>query len=74
SNFEENVFEEIDANEGEVLVENERSLLEENDVVVLEDSEKENEIQLISTTDEAPVAYKGVKVYTSQSTTSDQRR
>ncbi|CAG8794246.1 31068_t:CDS:1, partial [Gigaspora margarita] len=60
-NFEENVFEEIDANKGEVLVENERSLLEKNDVVVLEDSEKENEIQLISTTDEAPVAHEGVK-------------
>ncbi|CAG8733010.1 42484_t:CDS:2 [Gigaspora margarita] len=73
-NFGGNVFEEIDADEGEVLVKNKRSLLEENDVVVLEDSEKENEIQLIFTTDEAPVAHEGVKVYTSQSTTSNQRR
>ncbi|CAG8762254.1 37096_t:CDS:1, partial [Gigaspora margarita] len=73
-NFEGNVFEEIDADEGEVLVENERSLLEENNMVVLEDSEKENEIQLISMTDEVPVAHEGVKVYISQSTTSDQRR
>ncbi|CAG8847775.1 18190_t:CDS:1, partial [Gigaspora margarita] len=46
----------------------------ENDVIVLEDSEKENEIQPISTADEAPAAHEGIKVYTSQSTTSDQRR
>ncbi|CAG8799585.1 28831_t:CDS:2, partial [Gigaspora margarita] len=58
-----NVFEEIDADEGKVLVENERSLLEKNDVVVLEDSKKENEIQLISMTDEAPVAHEGVKQF-----------
>ncbi|CAG8845248.1 30960_t:CDS:1, partial [Racocetra persica] len=28
----------------------------------------------ISVADEAPTAHKGIKVYTSQSTTSDQRR
>ncbi|CAG8762250.1 37095_t:CDS:2 [Gigaspora margarita] len=62
-NFEENIFEEIDANEGEVLVENERSLLEKNYVVVLEDSKKENEIQLIFMTDKAPIAHEGVKQF-----------
>ncbi|CAG8822578.1 16496_t:CDS:1, partial [Gigaspora margarita] len=36
-----NMFEEIAADEDEVLVENKRSLLEENDMVVLENSEKE---------------------------------
>ncbi|KAF0542843.1 riboflavin-specific deaminase [Gigaspora margarita] len=69
-----NVFEEIAADEGEVLVENERSLLEKNDVVVLEDSEKENEIQPVSAANEAFAAHEEVKVYISQSTTPDQRR
>ncbi|CAG8842173.1 24732_t:CDS:2, partial [Racocetra persica] len=56
---EDNVFEEIEVDEGEVLVENKKTVLEENDVIVLDDSEEENE---------------EIKVYTSQSTTSDQRR
>ncbi|CAG8551961.1 14306_t:CDS:2, partial [Gigaspora rosea] len=58
-----NVFEEIAANEGEVLVGNERSLLKENDVVVLEDSEKENEIQPVSTANEAFVAHEEIKLW-----------
>ncbi|CAG8714265.1 14008_t:CDS:2 [Dentiscutata erythropus] len=55
---EENVFEEIVADEGEVLVENKRSLLEENDIVVLKDNENENEIQPVSTANEAFAVYK----------------
>ncbi|CAG8562464.1 1201_t:CDS:2, partial [Cetraspora pellucida] len=44
------VFEEIEIDEGkEVLVINERTVFEENKVVVLEDSEEDNEVQVIST-------------------------
>ncbi|CAG8606883.1 5153_t:CDS:2 [Dentiscutata erythropus] len=40
---EENVFKEIEIDEGEeILVGNERTVFEENEVVVLEDSEEEN--------------------------------
>ncbi|CAG8777883.1 13980_t:CDS:1, partial [Gigaspora rosea] len=56
-----NVFEEIAADNGEVLVENERSLLEENNVVVLEDREKENEIQPVSTANDAFAIHKEIK-------------
>ncbi|CAG8506302.1 18907_t:CDS:1, partial [Racocetra fulgida] len=60
-----NVFEEIEVDEDEVLVGNEKTVLEENDVIVLDDSEEENkEVQAISVADEAPTAYKGIKVYT----------
>ncbi|CAG8563902.1 2698_t:CDS:2, partial [Scutellospora calospora] len=72
---EDNVFEEIEVDEGKVLVGNEKTVLEENDVIVLDDSEEENkEVQVISVADEAPIAHKEIKVYTSQSTTPDQRR
>ncbi|CAG8517036.1 16448_t:CDS:2 [Dentiscutata erythropus] len=47
-----NVFEEIEIDEGkEILVGNERTVFEENEVVVLENSEEENEIQVISVTE-----------------------
>ncbi|CAG8849651.1 22714_t:CDS:2, partial [Racocetra persica] len=72
---EDNVFEEIEVDEGEVLVGNKNTVLKENDVIVLDDSEKENEkVQALSVADEAHTAHKGIKVYTSQSTTPDQRR
>ncbi|CAG8698226.1 23915_t:CDS:2 [Gigaspora margarita] len=76
SNFvkrEGNVFEEIEVDKDEVFVRNKRSLLEKNDFVVLENSDKENEIQPISTADKASTALEGVKVYTLQSTIPDQR-
>ncbi|CAG8821238.1 13959_t:CDS:1, partial [Dentiscutata erythropus] len=46
-----NIFEEIEIDKGEkILVGNERTVFEENKVVVLEDSEEENEVQVISVT------------------------
>ncbi|CAG8775807.1 36794_t:CDS:1, partial [Racocetra persica] len=70
-----NVFEEIEVDEGEVLVGNKKTVLEENDVIVLDDSEEENkEVQAISVADETSTVHKGIKVYTSQSTTPDQRQ
>ncbi|CAG8723168.1 25700_t:CDS:2, partial [Gigaspora rosea] len=71
------VFEEIEVDEDECVLEgneNERTVLEENEVIVLEDSEEENEEISEVPANEAPAAYEGIKVYTSQSTTSDQRR
>ncbi|CAG8830658.1 29373_t:CDS:2, partial [Gigaspora margarita] len=71
------VFEEIEVDESEDALkgnENERTVLEENEVIVLEDSEKENEKISEVPANRAPAAYKGIKIYTSQSTTSDQRR
>ncbi|CAG8723559.1 9639_t:CDS:2, partial [Gigaspora rosea] len=47
--------------EGKVLVGNERSLLKKNNVVVLEDSEKENELQLVSIANEAFAAHEEIK-------------
>ncbi|CAG8713982.1 16040_t:CDS:1, partial [Cetraspora pellucida] len=56
---EENVFEEIKIDEGEeVLMINERTVFEENEVVVLENSEEDNEVQVISIAAEASIAYK----------------
>ncbi|CAG8519006.1 12961_t:CDS:2, partial [Gigaspora rosea] len=48
-----NVFEEIAADEGKVLVGNERSLLKDN--------EKENKIQPVSTANEAFAAHEEIK-------------
>ncbi|CAG8830196.1 10164_t:CDS:1, partial [Gigaspora rosea] len=45
----------------------------ENEIIVLEDSEEENEEISEVPANEAPAAYEEIKVYTSQSTTSDQR-
>ncbi|CAG8583527.1 12347_t:CDS:2 [Gigaspora margarita] len=60
-----NVFEEIDEGE-EVLVGNKRTVFEENEVGVLEDSEEENEGQVISAADEQfqnMFAENGFKIY-----------
>ncbi|CAG8686296.1 2738_t:CDS:2, partial [Ambispora leptoticha] len=62
---EDNVFEEIEVDKGEVLVGNEKTVLEENDVIVLDDSEEENEeVQAISVADEVPTEHKGIKFQT----------
>ncbi|KAF0399030.1 hypothetical protein F8M41_009781 [Gigaspora margarita] len=71
------VFEEIEVDEGEGALEgneNERTVLEKNEVIVLEDSEEENEEISKVLANGAPAAYEEIKIYTSQSTTSDQRR
>ncbi|CAG8669934.1 12528_t:CDS:2 [Gigaspora margarita] len=70
------VFEEIEVDEGKGALEgneNERTVLEENEVIVLEDSEEKNEEISEIPANGAPTVYEGIKIYTSQSTTSDQR-
>ncbi|CAG8669948.1 12529_t:CDS:1, partial [Gigaspora margarita] len=70
------VFKEIEVDKGEGAlegIENERTVLEENKVIVLEDSKKENEEISEVPANRAPAVYKGIKIYTLQSTTSDQR-
>ncbi|KAF0399029.1 hypothetical protein F8M41_009780 [Gigaspora margarita] len=71
------VFKEIEVDEGEGALErneNERTVLEENEVIVLENSEEENEEISEVLANGAPAAYEGIKIYISQSTTSDQRQ
>ncbi|CAG8849165.1 1167_t:CDS:1, partial [Gigaspora margarita] len=70
------VFEKIEVDEDEGALEgneNERTVLEENEVIVLEDSKEENKKISEVPANGAPTAYEEIKIYTSQSTTSDQR-
>ncbi|CAG8806063.1 31230_t:CDS:1, partial [Gigaspora margarita] len=70
------VFEKIEVDKGEGALEkneNERTVLEKNEVIVLEDSEEENGKISEVPANEAPAVYKRIKIYTSQSTISDQR-
>ncbi|CAG8814301.1 12565_t:CDS:1, partial [Gigaspora margarita] len=71
------VFEEIEVDEDEGALEgnkNERTVLEENEIIVLEDSEEENKEISEVPANGALIAYEEIKIYTSQSTTSNQRR
>ncbi|CAG8733312.1 25337_t:CDS:2, partial [Racocetra persica] len=52
------------------FVKSEDNVFEEIEV----DEEENEEVQAISVADKAPTAHKRIKVYTSQSTTPDQRR